>query len=363
MTSIRFVGKVDLVDDAISKLRTLIIEHVKGINPIKPNSKTIVIVADRYFETDIRFQKLNEIEEVLIFFYELNGEPTTDYVDLIKANIVNYGYEDSIIIGIGGGSVMDTAKAVSNLLTNSGKAKDYQGWDLVLNPPAYKIGVPTLFGTGAETSRTCVLLDLSRNLKLGMNSDFSMFDHLIIDPKFADSVPIDILIFTAMDGFFHAMEILSGQNRNEFSDEFARTSLTLVKEGLLSGVIDAPKIALSSFFGGLALANGIVGLVHPFSAALSVVYGIPHGRANCMAMFALSSYYPEHQQDYLTILNLYKLESKLKFDGKIGCGDLERLYEATIIHSKPLSNHLGTGWEAELNRDRVIELFTKILEK
>jgi 3-deoxy-alpha-D-manno-octulosonate 8-oxidase len=326
-------------------------------------SKQVVIVADGFFESDSRFQALSKIEKVLIIYYKSSGEPTTDYVDSLMKHILDCGYRESIIIGIGGGSVMDTAKAVSNLLTNPGSAKDYQGWDLVINPPAYKIGIPTLFGTGAETSRTCVLLDVSRNLKLGMNSNFSMFDHLIIDSKLSQSAPIDIQIFTAMDGFFHAMEILCGQNRNQFSDEFAKTSLTLAKAGLLSGVIDAPKIALSSFFGGLALANGIVGLVHPFSAALSVVYGIPHGRANCMAMYALAHYYPEHQEDFYSILRLYKLEDKLLFRGEIAPNDLEQLYEATIIHSKPLTNHLGANWEAELTRVRVIELFTKILRR
>ena len=363
MTSIRFVGKVDLVEDAISQIRTIVLEHLSNIDSIASKSKQVTIIADRFFESDSRFQELSKIEKVLIIYYKSSGEPTTDYVDSLKKDIVDCGYTDSIIIGVGGGSVMDTAKAVSNLLTNPGSAKDYQGWDLVINPPAYKIGIPTLFGTGAETSRTCVLLDVSRNLKLGMNSNFSMFDHLIIDPKLSDSAPIDTQIFTAMDGFFHAMEILCGQNRNQFSDEFAKTSLSLAKEGLLSGVINAPKIALSSFFGGLALANGIVGLVHPFSAALSVVYGISHGRANCMAMYALAGYYPEHQADFYTVLKLYKLEDKLLFEGEIAPNDLDQLYEATIIHSKPLTNHLGANWEAELTRVRVIELFTKILRR
>lgn len=363
MTSISFVGKVDFVEDAISRLREIIMQHLEGIDPINSSSRHVVIIADQFFKSDSRFQELSELEDVIIFYYELRGEPTTDYVDNLTKNIVDCGFEDSIIIGMGGGSVMDTAKAVSNLLTNPGNAKDYQGWDLVLNSPAYKIGIPTLFGTGAETSRTCVLLDVSRNLKLGMNSNFSMFDQLIIDPELSASAPIDTQIFTAMDGYFHAMEILRGQNRNLFSDEFARTSLNLVKEGLLSGVIDASKIALSSFFGGLALANGVVGLVHPFSAALSVVFGISHGRANCMAMYALGSYYPEHKNDFSTILNLYDLESKLKFQGKIAPNDFNQLYEATIIHSKPLSNHLGANWKAELTRDRVIELFTIILDK
>ena len=102
------------------------------------------------------------------------------------------------VIAIGGGSTLDTVKAVSNLLNNPGVAEDYQGWDLVKNPGIYKIGVPTISGTGAEASRTCVMTNYKKNLKLGMNSEFTIYDQLILDSDLSKTVPRDQYFYTAM---------------------------------------------------------------------------------------------------------------------------------------------------------------------
>ena len=84
---------------------------------------------------------------------------------------------------------MDIAKAVSNLMTNEGRAEDYQGWDLVKKPGIYKIAVPTIAGTGAEATRTCVMTNRSNGLKLGMNSDHTVYDQVILDPSLLITVP------------------------------------------------------------------------------------------------------------------------------------------------------------------------------
>ena len=110
------------------------------------------------------------------------------------------------IIGIGGGTLLDMAKAVSIMLTNEGEAKDYQGWDLVKSPGIFKIGVPTLSGTGAETSRTCVLTNYDTGVKLGMNSHHSVFDVLVLDPNLSQTVPKDQFFYTAMDTYIHCVE-------------------------------------------------------------------------------------------------------------------------------------------------------------
>jgi 3-deoxy-alpha-D-manno-octulosonate 8-oxidase len=91
------------------------------------------------------------------------------------------------IIGIGGGSAMDLAKAVSLMMTNPGSSADYQGWDLVKHPGVYKAGIPTLSGTGAEVSRTTVLTGPPASL--GMNSDFTPFDQIVLDPELTKDAP------------------------------------------------------------------------------------------------------------------------------------------------------------------------------
>ena len=125
-----------------------------------------------------------------LLYISSNEEPKTSQVDkLVEEIILTYKERPSGIIGIGGGTIMDLAKAVSIMLTNDGESKNYQGWDLVKNPAVYHVGIPTISGTGAEVSRTTILTGPER--KLGINSDFTPFDQVILDPELTKDVPKD----------------------------------------------------------------------------------------------------------------------------------------------------------------------------
>jgi 3-deoxy-alpha-D-manno-octulosonate 8-oxidase len=114
-------------------------------------------------------------------------EPKTEQVDELCGRIREEKGDTlpRVVIGIGGGSAMDTAKAVSVMLTNPGSSADYQGWDRVKEKAVPKIAVPTLAGTGAEASRTAVLSGPVR--KLGINSEQSMFNGVLMDPDLLES--------------------------------------------------------------------------------------------------------------------------------------------------------------------------------
>jgi 3-deoxy-alpha-D-manno-octulosonate 8-oxidase len=132
------------------------------------------------------------------------------------------------VIGIGGGSAMDLAKAVSLMMTNPGSSADYQGWDLVKNPGVYKAGIPTLSGTGAEVSRTTVLTGPTR--KLGMNSDFTPFDQIVLDPELTKNAPVNQRFYTGMDCYIHCIESLEGTYLNEFSKSYGEKALQLCQK-------------------------------------------------------------------------------------------------------------------------------------
>jgi 3-deoxy-alpha-D-manno-octulosonate 8-oxidase len=136
---------------------------------------TVVFFVDEFFQTQphIVDQLGIGVADELIFV-STKDEPTTDYVDQIVDHLHGKGIENPVaMVGMGGGITMDVAKAVANLATNGGRAEDYQGWDLVKLPGVYKIAIPTLSGTGAEATRTCVMTNKRTGLKLGMNSDFT----------------------------------------------------------------------------------------------------------------------------------------------------------------------------------------------
>ncbi|MEY4228927.1 MAG: hypothetical protein RLZ84_1519, partial [Actinomycetota bacterium] len=146
----------------------------------------------------------------IVRFVDATDEPTTDGIDVITNEIRGQlGDMPATIVGFGGGTTMDTAKAVANLLTNGGKAADYQGWDLVKLPGVHKIAVPTISGTGSEATRTCVMTNTASGLKLGMNSDFTVFDQMVLDPDLTATVPRDQYFYTGMDAYIHCIEALA----------------------------------------------------------------------------------------------------------------------------------------------------------
>ena len=107
-------------------------------------------------------------------------------------------------MGVGGGATLDTAKAAANLLTNGGKAEEYQGWDLVKKPGVYKIALPTLSGTGAEATRTCVMTNKRTGLKLGMNSDYTVYDQVIFRSR-PDGYSSQGSVLLDRDGRLHSL--------------------------------------------------------------------------------------------------------------------------------------------------------------
>ena len=118
-----------------------------------------VFFLDHYFEGKNLAERLPVEHWDMVVYVDTTEEPTTDSVDGYTARVREFldGKTPCALLAFGGGSTLDTCKCVGNLLTNPGKAEDYQGWELVRHPAPYKIAVPTLSGTGSETSRTGII--------------------------------------------------------------------------------------------------------------------------------------------------------------------------------------------------------------
>lgn len=151
------------------------------IKPQRKENAPMIFLVDHYFEGKALPNRIQLRGNDKIIFVDVTYEPKTTYVDKLANELKAEFGTVSGIIGIGGGSAMDLAKAVSLMMNNPGSSADYQGWDLVKHPGVYKVGIPTLSGTGAEVSRTTVLTGPEK--KLGMNSDFTPFDQIVLDPN------------------------------------------------------------------------------------------------------------------------------------------------------------------------------------
>jgi 3-deoxy-alpha-D-manno-octulosonate 8-oxidase len=326
----------------------------------------IVFVIDEFFaDRPNTIARLGAKPEDRIEFVSTKEEPSTESIDRRVADLSRAGFcKAAMIVGMGGGITLDTAKAVSNLLTNGGNAEQYQGWDLLKVPGVYKIGIPTISGTGAEATRTCVMINPRTGLKLGMNSDHTVFNHLILDPELTATVPRNQYFYTGMDAYLHCIESMGGCYRNAVGDAYSRETIDLCRKVFLDADMmsqeSRKKLMVASYLGGCAIATSYVGLVHPFSAGLSVVLGLHHCVANCIVMRAMAGFYPAAYDEFWTMVERQKITIPSDVCSGLSNAKFRSLYDATIIHDKPLSNALGSEFRNTLTFDKVVSLFQKM---
>ncbi len=326
----------------------------------------VVYLVDEYFRDQHEIlQKLGRRESDVLRFVEVTDEPTTSGIDAITAQLrAQLAKTPATIVGIGGGTTMDTAKAVANLLTNGGKAADYQGWDLVKVPAVHKIAVPTISGTGSEATRTCVMTNTETGVKLGMNSDFTVFDQMVLDPDLTATVPRSQYFYTGMDAYIHCIEALAGSYRNAVGDAYSRETVNLCRQVFLGEDMmsaDArEQLMVASYLGGCAIATSYVGVVHPFSAGLSVVLGLHHCVANCIALNALGEFYPDAHREFRSMLAAQGVSLPTGVCADLTDQQFEALVAATVVHAKPLTNALGANFRTVLTNERVIDIFRRM---
>jgi len=344
------------------------IAELYGILERQRNTKVrrVIFFIDGYFEKQGFPEGINAINPAdQIIYVDTTDEPTTSLVNSMRDRVIAESAAlPCAIVGIGGGITMDVAKAVSNLLTNGGQAEDYQGWDLVKVPGIFKVAVPTLSGTGAESTRTCVMTNPANGLKLGMNSDFTVFDQLILDPDLTRTVPRNQYFYTGMDAYIHCMESLNGQYRNAIGDAYSSQTIQLFRdlffcEDMMSDENRA-KLMVASYLGGCAIATSYVGVLHPFSAGLSVVLGLHHGVANCITMRAMEEYYPDGYREFFRMAEHQGVSIPEGVCRNLTDDQYEQLYASTIIHEKPLTNALGENYKEILTPEKVKELFLRM---
>ena len=332
----------------------------------KQGDGAVIFFVDDFFRDQMdTLDRLGCEKSDEMLFVSTVDEPTTDYIDEQVKVLQEKGYtKPAVIVGVGGGITMDVAKAVSNLLTNGGKAEEYQGWDLVKQGGVYKIAIPTLSGTGAEATGTCVMTNKRTGVKLGMNSDYTVYDQIIMDPDLTQTVPRNQYFYTGMDAYIHCFEALNGSYRNAIGDAFSKQTINLCQEVFSSDDMMAAenrsKMMVASYLGGCAIATSYVGVVHPFSAGLSVALGLHHCVANCITMRAMEEFYPVEFNEFWGMVEKQRVEIP---EGV--CRDLsdelyDQLYASTVVHEKPLTNALGDGFKEILTKEKVIEIFKRM---
>lgn len=332
------------------------------LQPRRRDGFPMIFLVDHFFKNKELIKRIPAKGIDKIIFADVTYEPKTAYVDSVASDLKKEFGNISGIIGIGGGSTMDLAKAVSLMMTNLGSSADYQGWDLVKVPGVYKAGIPTLSGTGAEVSRTTVLTGPTK--KLGMNSDFTPFDQIVLDPELTANAPAEQRFYTGMDCYIHCIESLQGTYLNEFSKSYGEKALQLCREVFLEKNSwdneSDDKLMMASYAGGMSIAYSQVGVAHAVSYGLSYLLGTKHGIGNCIVFNHLEEYYPRGVQEFKKMVE----KNKVSIPENICAGLTEEQFETMInvsLAMKPLwENALGKNWEKIMTREKLRSLYQKL---
>jgi alcohol dehydrogenase class IV len=218
-------------------------------------------------------------------------EPTVDWVE--SAVAAGRRERCDLVIGFGGGSAMDAAKAVAALLPNAGEVFDYlevigQGQPLA-RPSLPLIAVPTTAGTGAEVTRNAVLASPRHKVKVSLRSPHMLPRLAVVDPELTYDLPPAVTASTGMDALTQLLEPYVSSRANPMTDALCVEGLRRVARSLPRAHADGSDqdaredMSLASLFGGLALANAGLGAVHGFAAAIGGAFEAPHG-AVCAAL-------------------------------------------------------------------------------
>ena len=330
--------------------------------PQRKDNKPMTFLLDHFFEGKPLASRVPLRGDDEIIFVDVTHEPKTTYVDKLAAHIKELWGEISGVIGIGGGSTMDLAKAVSLMMNNPGSSAGYQGWDLVKHPGVYKAGIPTLSGTGAEVSRTTVLTGPTK--KLGMNSDFTPFDQIILDPELTANAPANQRFYTGMDCYIHCIESLEGTYLNEFSKSYGEKALQLCRDVFANkdrwdDDCD-DKLMMASYAGGMSIAYSQVGVAHAVSYGLSYLLGTKHGIGNCIVMNHLDKYYPAGVKEFKYMVEKNKIEIPTGICKGLSEDDFDKMINVSL-GMKPLwENALGKDWEKIMTREKLRALYEKL---
>ena len=259
------------------------IEEVIPILEWYKKKKALFVTFSMHSEASKKVSSLLQDAGLSAVTYEVTSEPTLQIID--NGRDIYLSENCDCTIGLGGGSVIDTAKVIGMLAVNGGSTEDYQlnGRAVITEPPLF-IAIPTTSGTGAEATKTSVVINNNNHLKKSLYHNTMIADIVILDPTLTLALPARITAATGMDALSHAIESYVSLNANPVTEIYGLKAIELVNQYLEEAYLHPDNIEarsgmmLASYLGGCAISAGI-GIAHIMAQPLGGEYGIPHGDA------------------------------------------------------------------------------------
>ena len=310
-------------------------------NQLKGRTKRLLLVRGNSSDAIPRVREILSAQEIPFDEFALHGEPTVDTASEGVSFALTHGCD--MVIGLGGGSVLDAGKAIAALATNRGDVFDYlevigKGQPLK-NMPLPFIAIPTTAGTGTEVTRNAVFGSPAHGVKVSLRSPMMLPTLALVDPELTYSLPKEITASSGLDALTQLIEPFVSVKANPMTDAICREGIRYAAKSLRrayqnrADVSAREGMALASLFGGMALANAALGAVHGFAGPLGGMLNAPHG-AICAKLLPL-----------VMDANLKALESRH--------ASIERFVEIAqiVTENKNASAQDGVQWVSELVRE------------
>ena len=278
---IQTAGKIIFETGGIGKLPDLVAHF---------GSKAFLVLGGKSFrQSETCKTLLSQLKEkgvAVTLSNPVKGEPSPADVDENAALARQAGCQ--VVVAVGGGSVMDTGKAVSAMVTNAGSVRDYLegiGDKTLKNDPIFLITVPTTAGTGSEVTKNAVITSLEEGFKKSIRHEKMFADVALIDPELTRSVPKTVTAASGMDTVCQLIEGYTTRQPNPFSDALALTqtpiALTALKRAYdcPDDIVAREQMAFAALCSGMIIACAGLGAAHGIAAGLGAMYGISHGIA------------------------------------------------------------------------------------
>lgn len=253
--------------------------------------KKVLIVTD---DLMIKLGNVKELQNVLeeigvnyVVYSGVNGEPTDKMVEE-GLNIYRKN-ECEFLIAIGGGSPIDTMKAIGAMITNSGNIREYNG-KIVEKEPPILVAMPTTAGTGSEATKVTIITDTENNIKMLLQGEKLIPTLAVVDPDFTLTVPKGITAATGVDALTHAIEAYTSRKAFPLADTFAISAIKKLYDNLLRVYEDGLNIesremvATAATEAGIAFNNSSVTIVHGMSRPIGALFHVPHGLSNAVLL-------------------------------------------------------------------------------
>ena len=253
------------------------VRSLKGMKPL--------IVTDAGIANTGLLRRLTSLldEEKIRYGIFSEVEPDPGFAIVEKGKRVFMEGQYDLLIALGGGSSIDTAKMISFLATNEGTVRDYMGIVVFKNDPISVIAIPTTAGTGSEVTHTAVVTDVDQKRKLLIKGTQLIPKTAILDPTLLSSLPPEIIAYTGMDAFIHAVESFLSLRSNLMTQQFSLSAVRLIYPSLIpfkenpKNTDLASKMLHGSCLAGIAFTNAALGAVHALAHPIGSHYHLPHG--------------------------------------------------------------------------------------